>query len=128
MDLFCPGVYENPLSPSGRGRTIAAFLVAQGSNESLSQSEMRRDVLNCLMSIKAVSYWLNMQRWLEPARKLGRVQLVRLTDSGYAVCQNSLAGGSNVPTDIALVRHWVDRMLHGGTGAIKKTFVPLRGI
>src|SRR5450830_1467348 len=92
LNLFCPGVYDNPLTPSGRGRTIAAFLVAQGNAASLSSAEMRRDILNSMMSTRAVSYWLNDQGWLETTRKVGRVQLVRLTDSGHVTCQNSLAG------------------------------------
>lgn len=128
LNLFSPGLYDNPLTTSGRGRTIAAFLIAQGNVTSLSGAEMRRDILNSLMSTRAVCYWLNDQGWLETTRKVGRVQLMRLTDSGHIICQNSLAGGGSVPTEPTLVQFWVNRMLQGGGGSTRKTFAPLREI
>lgn len=128
INLYCPGKYNSPLTPSGRGRTIAAFLIAQGNASSLSRVEMRRDILNSLMSPRAVDYWLNDQDWLEKTRKIGRVQLLRLTECGLVTCQNSLAGGGNVPTKHSLVTDWVGRMLNGGQDATKIIFQPLNKI
>lgn len=52
--FLVPGKYENPLTVSGRGRTIAAFYLAQGDVNRLTDGEMRRDVLSALMSPRAV--------------------------------------------------------------------------
>ena len=128
IEIYCPGVYGNPLTPSGRGRTIAAFLIVQGCPSVLSEAEMRRDMLTGLMSPRAVDYWLNEQQWLEKTRKIGRVQLVRLTESGLVTCQNSLSGGGSVSTTPMLVTDWVRRMKNGGHGAEKKTFPALKEI
>jgi hypothetical protein len=128
IDFYCSGSYDSPLTPSGRGRTIAAFLITQGNSPSLSNVEMRRDILTSLMSPRAVDYWLNEQGWLEKTRKVGRVQLLRLTERGLVTCQNSLAGGGNVPTNPGLVADWVRRMQNGGQGAVKKTFAALKEI
>ena len=54
--FFAPGNYENPLTAGGRARTIAAFHLAQGNTDTLTNAEMRRDVLNALMSPRAVGY------------------------------------------------------------------------
>jgi hypothetical protein len=128
IELYCPGDYANPLTPDGRGRTIAAFLVAQGRDSELVNIEMRRDILNDLMSPRAVSYWLNEKGWLELVSKVGRIQLVRLTNAGIITCRNSVAGGGDFPTEPALVERWRQVMLKGGRGAQKKAFPPLKGI
>jgi hypothetical protein len=86
---------------------------------------MRRDVLNVLMSPAAVSYWLGTQEWLEKTRKVGRVQLLRLTDKGLATCANSVNGGSNVPTTPELVSRCRGRMKHGAAGHQRKEFKPI---
>lgn len=123
--FFVPGAYENPLTASGRARTIAAFHLAQGNADTLTKAEMRRDVLNSLMSPRAVGYWLNEKKWLEPVRKVGRIQLLRLTNDGLRTCANSIAGASNVPTTPELVQTCRFQMLHGSHGHTAKTFVPL---
>lgn len=125
-ELYCPGAYDNPLTPSGRGRTIASFLIAQGNVPSLTIAEMRRDILNYLMSPRAVGYWLSDQGWLEISRKVGRVQLLRLTEAGIVTCLNSLAGGGNVPTEPVIVQRWRESMLNGGRGSTKKSFASLK--
>lgn len=125
-EFFIPGDYDSPLTPSGRGRTIAAFHLALGNVETLMQSDMRRDVLNDLMSKSAVNYWLNTQGWLEKSRKAGNVQLVRLTDAGLRTCANSVAGGSNVPTTKSLVDSWRKKLVQGGSGSEKKTYKALQ--
>lgn len=71
MKFFIPGKYENPLTESGRGRTIAAFRLAQGDVTVLTNAEMRRDVLSGLLSPSAVSYWLNIKAGSKNRRKLG---------------------------------------------------------
>ena len=123
--FFAPGTYENPLTAGGRARTIAAFHLAQGNIDTLTNIEMRRDVLNALMSPRAVGYWLNDRNFLELVRKVGRVQLVRLTDDGLRVCANSIAGGSEVPTTPELVQSRRHQMLQGSHGHTAKTFAPL---
>lgn len=125
VELYCPGAYVNPLTPDGRGRTIAAFLVAQGSDFELSKIEMRRDILNALMSPRAVGYWLNEKGWLELGKKVGRAQFLRMTESGIITCRNSIAGGGNVPTESAMVEQWRQVMLKGGRGAKIRVFAPL---
>lgn len=124
-EFFIPGNYDNPLTASGRGRTIAAFHLALGNVDTLTQSDMRRDVLNDLMSKSAVNYWLNTQGWLEKSMKAGNVQLLRLTDSGLRTCANSIAGGSNVPTTKALVDLWRNLFLQGGPSCEKRTYKQL---
>lgn len=124
-DFYIPGDYENPLSPSGRGRTIAAFHLAQGDVGPLGDGEMRRDVLNALMSSSAVNHWLNNTGRLEKTRKLGNTQLLRLTNAGLVECNNSLNGGGNVTTTRELVETWRQRMKNGGPGCVLKTFRPL---
>lgn len=123
--FFVPGTYENPLTAEGRARTIAAFHLALGNSSSLSKAEMRRDVLGALMSPRAVGYWLNDKGWLEFARKVGRVQVLRLTDAGLIICANSVAGGSEVPTTPELVASRRRLMLEGGSGHTSRTFAPL---
>jgi hypothetical protein len=123
--FFAPGTYENPLTAGGRARTIAAFHLAQGNADTLTKAEMRKDVLTALMSTSAVGYWLNNRKWLEPVRKVGRVQLVRLTNDGLRTCANSIAGGSEVPTTPELVQSRRLQMLQGCHGHTAKTFAPL---
>ena len=123
--FFAPGIYENPLTAAGRARTVAAFHLAQGNVDSLTNAEMRRDVLNALMSPRAVGYWLNDKKWLELVRKVGRVQIVRLTDAGLRTCANSIAGGSEVPTTPELVQTRRLQMLQGSHGHTPKSFTPL---
>lgn len=123
--FFAPGTYENPLTAGGRARTIAAFHLAQGNMDTLTRAEMRRDVLNALMSPRAVGYWLNHKNWLEPVRKVGRIQLLRLTNDGLRTCANSIAGGSEVPTTPELVQTRRLQMLQGSHGHTPKTFAPL---
>lgn len=124
-EFFIPGDYDSPLTASGRGRTIAAFHLALGDVDILTQGEMRRDILNGLMSKSAVNYWLNTQELLEKSRKLGNIQLLRLTDAGLNTCTNSVAGGSNVPTTKSLVDEWRKKLREGGSGYEKKTYKAL---
>lgn len=125
MRFFIPGKYENPLTESGRGRTIAALRLAQGDVPALTNAEMRRDVLSALMSPRAVSYWLNEKGWLEKTKMVGDVQLIRLTDSGLVTCANCLAGGSEVPTTSKIVADKRKQMMLGGAGTKERTFADL---
>ena len=125
IEYFIPGNYDSPLTASGRGRTIAAFHLALGDIDTLTKGDMRRDVLNDLMSKSAVNYWLNTQGWLEKSRKIGNIQLLRLTDAGLRTCANSVAGGSNVPTAKSLVDSWRKTLREGGSGCQKKTYKAL---
>jgi hypothetical protein len=125
-EFYIPGDYENPLSPSGRGRTIAAFHLAQGDVDHLGHSEMRRDVLNSILSSSAVNHWLNNTGRLEKTRKIGATQLLRLTDAGLVECNNSLNGGGNVTTTHELVETWRQRMREGAPGFDRKSFCPLK--
>ena len=124
-EFFIPGDYDSPLTASGRGRTIAAFYLALGDVDALTQEDMRRDVLNDLMSKSAVNYWLNTQGWLEKSRKVGNIQLLRLTGAGLRTCANSVAGGSNVPTTKSLVDSWRKILRQGASGCEKRTYKPL---
>lgn len=123
--FFVPSAYENPLTPEGRARTIAAFYLAQGDPAALSGAEMRRDVLTALMSASAIGYWLNQQEWLERVRKVGRVEFLRLTDDGLRTCANSAAGGSNTPTTPELIDAKRRVMREGGRGHSERLFPPL---
>lgn len=123
--FFVPSAYENPLTPEGRARTIAAFYLAQGDPPTLTGAEMRRDVLTALMSVSAVSYWLNQREWLELVRKVGRVQILRLTDDGLRTCTNSAAGGSDTPTTLELIASKRTAMRDGGRGHAERLFLPL---
>ena len=123
--FFVPGSYDSPLTASGRARTIAAFHLALGDVDTLTRADMRRDVLNDLMSKSAVNHWLNTQGWLEKSHKVGNVQLLRLTDAGLRTCANSVAGGSSVPTTRALVDSWRNTLRQGGSGCEEKTYKPL---
>jgi hypothetical protein len=125
IEFHVPGEYDSPLTASGRARTIASFHLAQGDADILTKAEMRRDVLNALMSPTAVSYWLGTQEWLEKTRKVGNVQLLRLTDTGLATCANSVNGGSNVPTTPELVSRWRGRMKRGASGHKRTEFKPI---
>lgn len=125
LEYFLPGNYESFLTASGRGRTIAAFHVAQGNVDKLSDAEMRRDVLTSLMSPTAVNYWLNEKGWLEKGDKVGRVQMLKLTSTGLANCAASIRGGSAVPTTRAIVDTWRDIMVNGRQGLERKSFLPL---
>lgn len=124
-EFHIPGAYESPLSPSGRGRTIAAFHLAQGDVDRLGHFEMRRDVLNSLMSSSAVNHWLNNTARLEKTRKVAAVQLLRLTDTGLVECNNSLNGGGNVTTTRELVEAWRHWMRDGSPGFDRKSFSKL---
>lgn len=125
VEYFLPGDYESMLTASGRGRTIAAFHVAQGNADELSDGEMRRDVLTALMSSSAVNYWLNEKGWLQKGRKIGRVQMLKLTPTGLATCASSVSGGSSVPTTRDTVNRWRDVMLNGRKGLQTKIFLPV---
>ncbi len=125
--FFAPRQYENPLTEEGRARTIAAFHLAQGNVDRLTDAEMRRDVLNKLMSPRAVGYWLNDKEWLRSSRKVGRVELLCLTDNGLRTCANSIAGGSEVPTTLGLVASRRRLMLTGGSGYDEVSFASLPG-
>lgn len=122
--FFIPGTYESPLTPSGRGRTIASFHLAQGDADKLSKVEMRRDILNKLMSTTAVSYWLT-QGWLEKVGKVGRVQLLKLSSRGLVTCANSINGGASVPTTTMLVSRWREQMKNGCHQFQEVCFPPL---
>lgn len=121
-EFYLAGNYENPLTALGRARTIAALFLAQGNVEELGNGEMRRDVLNALMSPRAVGYWLNDMGWLEKTRKVGRVQLLRLTRAGLQTCNSSIHGGSHVPTTSTLVQQWRRDLLNGKPGFQRKEF------
>lgn len=126
LEFFLPGDYENPLTLSGRGRTVTAFHLAQGDADTLSKTiEMRRDVLTRLMSSSAVNYWLNAKNWLAKNRTVDKVQLLVLTSKGLITCRNSLAGGADVPTTKELVALWRDRMKNGAPGYEKVVFQQL---
>lgn len=88
---------------------------------------MRRDVLSKLMSPRAVGYWLNDKEWLRSSRKIGRVELLCLTDDGLRTCANSIAGGSEVPTTPELVASRRQVMLTGGSGHDEVSFASLPG-
>ena len=120
--FYAPNQYENPLTEQGRARTIAAFNIAQGNPNTLTSTEMRRDVLVKLMSPRAVSYWLNDKEWLMLSRKVDRIQLLCLTDAGLRTCANSIAGGSEVPTNPELVSSRRLLMSQGGHGHNEVTF------
>jgi len=120
--FFVPGSYENPLTPEGRARTIAAFYLAQGNPHALGGGEMRRDVLRALMSPSAIDYWLNQKEWLEVVRTVGRIQILRLTDDGLRTCANSAAGGSDTPTSPELIAARRRLMLEGGRDHTERTF------
>lgn len=125
LTFHIPGEYENPLTPSGRGRTIAAFHLAQGDVDELAKTDMRRDILTKLMSSSAVNYWLNTQGWLEKSKKVGKIQLLKLTSKGLVTCRNSLAGGADVPTTKELVQGWRTRMKNGAASFSCIQFPPL---
>ena len=125
LAFHIPGDYENPLTPSGRGRTIAAFHLAQGDVDELAKTDMRRDILAKLMSPSAVNYWLNTQGWLEKSKKVGRVQLLKLTSKGLVTCRNSIAGGADVSTTKELVQSWRASMKNGATSFSLVQFTPL---
>lgn len=124
IEFYIPAAYENPLTPSGRGRTIAAFHLAQGDIAILSKEEMRRDVLNKLMSPSAVNYWLNTQGWLEKTRKIKNIQLLRLTAKGIVTCRNSVHGGADVSTTEVLITQWREKMKNGSPTFKKISFPP----
>lgn len=120
--FFVPGSYENPLTPEGRARTIAAFYLAQGNPSELGHAEMRRDILRALMSPSAVNYWLNQRGWLEVVRTVGKVQILRLNDDGIRTCINSAAGASDTPTYPELIESKKAIMLNGGRGHTERVF------
>lgn len=126
ITLYSPGGYDSPESGNMRGRTIAAFHVAQSNADELTAIEMRRDVLSFLMSPKAVDYWLNTCGRLEKFGVLGRVQLLRLTDRGLRICADSIRGHGDRPTTPAAVNDFRNAMLSGRTGWESKTFPALR--
>lgn len=123
--LFIPGQYENPLTAEGRARTIAAFHVAQGNASTLSDAEMRRDMLDKMMSPSAINYWLKTKGWLEITRKIGRKQLLRLTPEGLQTCANSAAGGSDTPTHPELIERRRQLMSQGGPNHARMDFPDL---
>jgi len=124
IEFYIPPAYENPLTPSGRGRTIAAFHLAQGDIAILTKDEMRRDVLNKLMSPSAVNYWLNAQGWLEKTRKIGNIQFLRLTAKGIVTCRNSVNGGADVSTTEAFINQWREKMKNGSPAFKNISFPP----
>jgi len=109
--LYSCGPYENPVGSVGRGRTIAAFRIAQNSSE-LTGSPMRRDVLRFLASPTAVNYWLK-KLWLEKCGKYGRIELIQLTPSGLLTCAYALRGIAAVCTTEVIVENWERRMRMG---------------
>jgi len=111
--LYSAGNYDTPnIGAEGRGRTIAAFHIAQ-DRDVLAGAPMRRDVLTFLTSPRAVDYWLNQKRWLEHCGRQGRVALLRLTAAGLRECANSLTGRAATNTTPALVDAWRRRMVTG---------------
>ncbi len=122
VTLWSMKAYENPLTEIGRGRTIAAFLVAQGLAELSTTVEMRRDVLNFLMSPKAVGYWLNEKRWLRSSRKNGRIEYLLLALPGRSECRSSLNGSAAVRTSQVYVDDWIARMKSGERMECSKVF------
>ncbi|MGC9456435.1 MAG: hypothetical protein ACP5DC_02830 [Halothiobacillaceae bacterium] len=121
---FQPGDYESPLTAEGRARTIAALQICAGSQTLAKDVPMRRDMLRKLTSPRAVSYWLE-KGWLQKAGKAGKVELLALTAKGVATCNNSLAGGSEVPTRQELVDRCRDQMLNGAPGFMEVTFAAI---
>lgn len=114
--FFAPRQYEKRLTEHGRARTITAFHVAQGNADQLTDAELRRDVLNKLMSPTVVRYWLKDRGWLRLSRKIGRIELLCLTDDGLRTCTDSVARGSEVATTPELVAHSRRMMIEGGSG------------
>lgn len=126
LEFYLPGKYEISDHANMRARTIAAFHLLQGDVETLSiDIEMRRDILNKLMSPSAVNYWLNDKDWLQKGQKVGRIQLLKLTSKGVSVCKNSVAGGSDTPTTQEHVTNWVKKLKSGSPSFKKETFKPL---
>ena len=111
--LYSAGNYDTPnIGAEGRGRTIAAFHIAQGCDV-LGDRPMRRDILRFLTSSTAVNYWLNQMHWLERCGKRDGVALLRLTAAGLRECANSLTGRAATNTTPALVDAWRRRMVTG---------------
>tara|TARA_R110001583_G_scaffold193035_1_gene360434 strand:+ start:1851 stop:2252 length:402 start_codon:yes stop_codon:yes gene_type:complete len=126
LEFYIPSKYDNPLSASGRGRTIAAFHLLQDNSDVLTKDkEMRRDILSKLMSPSAVNYWLNEKNWLEKGNKIGRVQLLKLTSKGISVCRNSASGGSDTPTTKELITNWRNKLTNGAPSLTKSIFPPV---
>ncbi len=100
--FYSVGQYGQPFDHSvDRPRTIAAFYAAQGQKV-LTKVPMRRDVLKYLMSKSAVSYWLE-KGWLIKVDKVGRIELLQLTDAGLHLCD-----ASNGPS--LMVSKWLKHM------------------
>lgn len=121
---YVPGKYENPLTADGRARTIAAFHLAQGNVDNLSDAEMRGDVLSKLMSPTAIGWWLK-KNWLVVSRKIGRVRLLRLTSLGLQTCSNSLSGLADTNTTASLVLDKRHIMSLGGPNHTRTEFAEL---
>jgi hypothetical protein len=119
---YVPGQYENPITPEGRARTIAAFHLAQGNTDVLSNAEMRGDVLRHLMSPRAISWWLNEKKWLELSRKQGRIRMLRLTELGIQTCADSLTNSAKTNTTLELVNGMRRAMSQGGPGYTRREF------
>lgn len=77
------------------------------------------------MSPRAVGYWLNDKEWLRLGRKVGKIQMLHLTEDGVRTCINSAAGGSEVPTTSELIASRRQAMLHGGHGLNEMIFPEL---
>jgi hypothetical protein len=121
---FVPGKYNQNIDSEDRARTIAAFHIAQGNPQVLSNSDMRGDIVRELTSKTAVGYWQKIG-WIEVVRKVGRIRILRLTSSGLMTCANSVAGGSSVPTTQRLVDEKRRQMLEGGAEFLEKVFPDL---
>jgi len=121
LTFYVPGKYENPLTADGRARTIAAFYLAQGNTDILSDAEMRGDVLRHLMSPRAINWWVEKQ-WIEESRRHGRTRMLRLTQLGLQTCSNSLAGLAAVNTTNTLVSEKRRVMSQGGPNHTSKEF------
>ena len=116
--FYAVGEYGQPFDYLiDRPRTIAAFYAAQGQQR-LTSAPMRRDVLKHVMSQTAVSYWLR-KGWLIKADKIGRIELLQLTDAGLQLCD-----ASNGPS--LLVSKWLKHMTNSQYAlGEKKVFEPL---
>lgn len=97
-----------------RAMTIAAFRIAQNSDE-LSGHEMRKDLLQFLLTPSMFGHWKKTGRIAELAATY------RLTQTGLDECEKSLSGGTRgYNTTEESVQAWSARML-GGDGVTKRT-------
>jgi hypothetical protein len=118
--LYAKKDYKDLSSEELRGMTLAAFSIAQSSDE-LSNVPMRVDVLRFRITSSAIYYWKKQKSWLEEhGENDNGEKLLRLTFKGLMVCKDSLVGKASTNTSQLIVDHWVDRMRTGDEIADQK--------